>query len=455
LWNLDGRAMLGVVMGPARGGRKTADTLIKGSGGKGRAGSGAESIRPAVEPVDQGEIGTGGSSSVRRALDPRLCRQIAMKTLAPNLAQQPLAIERLVNEARLTARLEHPNIVPVHDLAINYGDRVYFTMRLVEGRTLSDMIDELDAQFDEAGRLHDLLQVFVKVCDAVAFAHNRGILHCDIKPENIMVGDYGAVYLMDWGVAAVTKPMVDDPTLPPAPVVHRRRGVRGTPEYMAPEQAEGRAEALDERTDVFGLGSVLYRILTGKPPYEGTTTEALAKARRCAFVSPLEMPQRTLPKGIVRIVLRAMAAKPEDRYPSVKDMRKEVDDFLRGSWHLPINVFAAGTTIVEEGAWGDAAYIIVKGTCEVSKRIGGKGTVLRQLGSGDVFGETAILSGNVRTATVRAIEDTTVRVVTRERLQEELGLDSWLAKFVLTLADRFRELDQKLGSGEDPPAKGR
>jgi serine/threonine-protein kinase len=439
-------------MGPTRG-RKTADTLVTGSGGPAGGGSGVS--RPtAADLVDQGEIGVGGTSSVRRALDPRLRRQIAVKTLAADLAQQPRAIERLIHEAQLTARLEHPNIVPVHDLAINYGERVYFTMRLVAGRTLSEMIDELDSQFDDAGRLHELLQVFLKVCDAVAFAHNRGIVHCDIKPENIMVGDYGAVYLMDWGVAAVTKKLVDDPGLPPVPRTARRRsGVRGTPEYMAPEQAEGRGKDLDERTDVFGLGTVLYRILTGKPPYEGSTVEAIAKARRCDFVSPLDMPERLLPKGIVRIVLRAMAAKPEDRYPSAKELRKDVDEFLRGGWHLPVGRFPKGTTIVEEGAFGDAAYIIVKGTCEVSKRIAGVSSVLRRLGPGDVFGEMAILSGNIRTATVRAIEDTTVRVVTRERLQEELGLDSWLAKFVLALADRFRELDQKLGGGEDRPGK--
>src|SRR3954453_11588240 len=107
------------------------------------------------------------------------------------------------------------------------------------------MIEELDSQFDDAGRLHELLQVFLKVCDAVAFAHNRGIIHCDIKPENIMVGDYGAVYLMDWGVAAVTKRMVEDPALPPVPGLGRPpSGLRGTPEYMAPEQAEGRAQDL-------------------------------------------------------------------------------------------------------------------------------------------------------------------------------------------------------------------
>jgi serine/threonine-protein kinase len=449
-------------MGRTRG-RKTADTLIKGSGtrtggdsgGGGSGGSGGSGgwVRPpSAELVDQGEIGTGGSSSVHRALDPKLRRQIAVKTLAPDLSQQPRAIERLVHEAQLTARLEHPNIVPVHDLAINYGDRVYFTMRLIEGRTLSDMIDELGAELDDTGRLHDLLGVFLKVCDAVAFAHNRGIVHCDIKPENIMVGDYGAVYLMDWGVAAITKTL-SDPALPPVVGAGRRRsGVRGTPEYMAPEQAEGRAQELDERTDVFGLGAVLYRILTGKPPYEGSTTEAIAKARRCAFVSPLEMPGWSLPKGIVRILLRAMAAKPDDRYPSAKDLRKDVDDFLRGGWHLPIKLFPAGTTIVEEGAWGDAAYIIVKGACEVTKRIAGTPSVLRRLGAGDVFGETAILSGNVRTASVRAIEDTTVRVVTRELLQQELGLDSWLGKFVLALADRFRELDRKLGDGPPPDA---
>src|SRR5262245_13895905 len=153
-------------MGPTRGGRKTAQTMVTGGG---RAGGAGRVPRPqAAELVDQGEIGVGGSSSVHRALDPRLRRQIALKTLAPDLAGQPRAIERLVHEAQLTARLEHPNIVPIHDLAINYGERVYFTMRLVSGRTLSEMIDELDSQFDDAGRLHELLQIFLKVCDAVA-----------------------------------------------------------------------------------------------------------------------------------------------------------------------------------------------------------------------------------------------------------------------------------------------
>jgi serine/threonine-protein kinase len=437
-------------MAPPRG-RKTVDTLVKGSGG--RASPRSNAIRAThVELVDQGEIGVGGSGSVRKALDPRLGRQIAVKMLAPGRAHR-VDIERLVHEAQLTAQLEHPNIVPVHDLAINYGERVYFTMRLIEGRTLSKMIEEFEAA-PPSEQLHDLLQVFLKVCDAAAFAHHRGIVHCDIKPENIMVGDYGEVYLVDWGVAAVTKRSAADLALPPLLLAARPpTGVRGTPEYMAPEQAEGRAHALDERTDVFGLGAVLYRILTGRPPYEGTTAEALSKARRCAYVSPLDIPGLSLPRGIVRIALRAMAARPEDRYPSAMELRKDVYDFLRGGWHLPAKHFPAGTAIVEEGAWGDAAYIIVSGTCEVSKVIDGARRVLRRLGPGEVFGETAILSGNVRTATVRALEDTTVKVVTRELLQQELGVDTWLGKFVLALADRFRELDKKLGGGEDRPRK--
>jgi serine/threonine-protein kinase len=399
--------------------------------------------------VDQGEIGTGGSGSVRRVLDRKLGRRVAMKTLAPGRVR-PSDIERLVQEARLTAQLEHSNIVPVHDLAINYGDHVYFTMRLVEGRTLSKMIEESAAQVDKFARLHDLLQVFLKVCDAAAFAHHRGVVHCDIKPENIMVGDYGEVYLVDWGVAGVAKKAVSDPALPPVQAGARRRtGVQGTPEYMAPEQAEGRGQSLDARTDVFGLGAVLYRILTGRPPYEGTTIEALAKARSCLYVSPSDIPGLLLPQGIVRIVLKAMAPNRADRYPSAQELRKDVHEFLRGGWNLPTKVFPAGTMIVAEGAWGDAAYIIVSGACEVSKLIGGSPRVLRRLGPGEVFGETAILSGNIRTATVKSIEPTTVKVVTRELLQEELGVDTWLGKFVLALADRFRELDHKLGLVED------
>ena len=403
------------------------------------------------ELQDRGEIGTGGTGTVRRMYDPTLRREIAMKTLAPG-RDRVAEIARLEDEARLTAQLEHSNIVPVHELNLERSGHPYFTMRLVDGRTFSKMIDDSRGESDKFGRLHDLLQVFVKVCDAAAFAHHRRIVHCDIKPENIMVGDYGEVYLVDWGVAEVVETSHPEP--PSISTGARKRsGVRGTPEYMAPEQADRRA-SIDARTDVFGLGAVLYRILTGRSPYEGTKKETLDKARRCEFISPLDIPGLSLPQRIIDIVLKAMAKRPEDRYPSAQELRKDVHDFLRGGWHLPSKVFRAGETIVEEGAWGDAAYIIVGGVCEVTKKIAGTPEVLRRLGPGEVFGETAILSGNVRTATVRAVEETTVKVVTRELLQEELGVDTWLGKFVLALADRFREMDQRFGAGAAPARNG-
>jgi serine/threonine-protein kinase len=228
------------------------------------------------------------------------------------------------------ARLDHPAILPVYDSRIDERGVAFFSMKLVNGETLEDTLTwaaslRLDPEF-----LRDLIEVFVKVCEGVAFAHGRGILHLDLKPSNVMVADFGRVYVIDWGVAL---PFVKGPFesgAAPVPVSNRGGLLVGTPHYMAPEQLNGMNEHLDERTDVFALGAILYQILTGEPPRD--------LERPIAFGAPLEItPPESIagdafvPGALSRIAMKAMSHDPADRYGSVDEMTREVRMFLARS----------------------------------------------------------------------------------------------------------------------------
>jgi hypothetical protein len=213
---------------------------------------------------------------------------------------------------------------------------------------------------------------------------------------------------------------------------------------MSPEQAEGLDARFSERTDVFGLGAILYTILTGESPWgAGSTTEVLARARACDVAFPEASPLH-LPPRLCRIAARAMARDPAERYPSAVALKKDVEAFLRGGFRFPTRDYPPGAAIVSEGERGDEAFVIEKGTCVVFKTLAGERKVLRHLGPASVFGETAALAGGTRTASVQAVDEVTVRVVTRQLLEENLGLGSWFGAFVVALAGRFREVDEQL-----------
>jgi serine/threonine-protein kinase len=400
--------------------------------------------------VDEGEIGRGGTATVRRALDPGLRRHVAVKTLADDLASSPRALRDFIQEAEITAQLEHPNIIPIHELAVGPG-RASFSMRLIRGQTLLQAINDWSQLPDDAEALYRILNVFLHVCDAVAFAHSRGVIHGDIKPANVMVGSYGEVYLVDWGIASLIPTATGEEPVSVSSERHTRSGVRGTPAFMAPEQAKGVLQAIDERTDVFGLGALLYFILCGRPPFEGMTSgETLTRARAGLYMDPERSERGKTMPALCRIVRRAMANAPDDRYASAVELQAEVRGFLNVGLHFPSRTFAPGTAIVREGDPGEEAFIITTGTCVVSKRDGQapgnqqeQQRELGRLGPGDVFGETAILSRTARTATVTAIDEVTVKIVTRGLIEERLGPSTWLGRFVLALADRYREADAR------------
>ena len=397
-------------------------------------------------------IGAGGMSHVHEARDRNLLRTAAIKLILPELSQDPVTRQRMIEEAQITAQLDHPNIPPVHEIGISPEGRLFFTMKRLTGRTLAQVLAEADETPRSEQDLYRLLQHFLKLCDAVSFAHSRGVIHRDLKPDNVMVGDFGEVYLMDWGIARVMdspeseapKEESEDEDKPP-----RRRTQRtatqdgkyvGTPSYMPPEQAHGRHGHTDQRSDIFALGGILYEILTGRPPYKASTTlEMLFLAADCDVAPAEEMVEWELPPRLCKVCRCALAKDPDQRYASVAEMTGEIDAFLQSGWQFPGETFSAGQVIVREGDRGDRAYIVTSGRCKVLKEVGGETAHIGIIGPGGVFGETAVFAEQPRNATVIAEEDTTVKVVTARHFTDDLGMGVWLSRFVKALAQRFDE----------------
>ena len=232
-------------------------------------------------------IAQGGMGAILEASDCKLGRTIAVKVMLSEAGCREEQKQRFIQEAAVLGRLEHPNIVPIHDLGLDSEGQLYYTMKLVKGVTLQQILDDLRKEKPEALQhytLDRLLTIFRKVCDALAFAHAQNIIHRDLKPENIMVGEFGEVLVMDWGIAKILDGSADIPVRSvPDPISGQESlrsstasptatvdgAVMGTPNYMSPEQAMGRVNEMDARSDIFSLGGILYCILTLRPPVEG------------------------------------------------------------------------------------------------------------------------------------------------------------------------------------------
>lgn len=430
-------------------GDRSPDDTISGTATVGYEGMAPCSARPSLLPCGVRYeiceiVGRGGMGFVRRVFDRVMLRDVAVKVLDPTHARPPW-LRRFVDEARINGQLEHPNIVPVHDLALDAAGDPYFTMKLVRGSSLDKWLSDPQRVPGSTARILDALEIFLHVCDAIAYAHSRGVLHRDLKPSNVMVGEFGEVYVMDWGVSKVFGPGIDVLGEDALEWVADRQddAIVGTLAYMAPEQSLG-GKACDVRTDVFGLGTILYEIVTGRLPYDDENpTTRLSRVRNCQYTPVREaLGDVVVSRRLVQIVEKAMAASPEDRYQTAAALRADVRDFLRGGLYLPTRTFEAGTRIVVEGEAGDTAYIIVRGECVAYKCIDGERRVLRRMGPGQVFGEMAILSNVPRTATVEALETVTAMEITRATLEGQL--DTWVGALFRSLAERFRELDAKV-----------
>ncbi|MHC4777178.1 MAG: WD40 repeat domain-containing serine/threonine protein kinase, partial [Planctomycetota bacterium] len=308
-------------------------------------------------------LGVGGMGEVMEATDPDLQRLVAIKTvLDPTHGGRR---DRFLKEAHITGQLEHPNIIPVYELGFEENSAPYMVMKKVKGRSLDEVLGSvsdtgsIDSEGEQSPKkggaalvaelpetpersLAWLLGVFVKVCEAVAFAHSRKIIHRDLKPENIMVGEFGEVLVMDWGLAkTIGKPdtvedllLITEEDWNPDGVARTLDGtVVGTPAYMPPEQADGRVEMLDERSDVYSLGAILYEILALSPPFEG---ETVYKILHDVLLGSLDRPSEKglapweVPRDLEAVVMKAMSRDPKRRYSTALELRDEVAAFFAG-----------------------------------------------------------------------------------------------------------------------------
>jgi WD40 repeat protein/serine/threonine protein kinase len=283
---------------------------------------------------------TGGIGRVWLAHDDNLGRDVALKELRPERSDNPALRERFLHEARITGQLEHPGIVPVYELVRSpAGQQPFYTMRLVKGRTLADTARDYHQKraVGQVGPLEHmaLLNAFVGVCHAIAYAHARGVIHRDLKGQNVVLGEYGEVIVLDWGFAkvldqpeeghdAVSFPIASE-TLPEQTLPGQ---VIGTPAYMAPEQAQGRRDLIDRRTDIYGLGAMLYEILTGQAPFiDPDSRELLRKVREEEPAPPRQVHPGASP-ALEAVCLRALAKKPADRYESASELARDVQRWL-------------------------------------------------------------------------------------------------------------------------------
>ena len=316
----------------------------------------------------------GGLGEVFVAFDVELQREVALKEIQGHHADRAGSRARFLLEAKVTGRLEHPGVVPVYGLGTYADGRPFYAMRFIKGDSLHDALQRFHLQYagkKDAGprglELRRLLSRFVDVCNAIAYAHSRGVLHRDLKPDNIMLGAYGETLVVDWGLAKTlgngSATGASEEALQPLPATDSAPSlfgaIIGTPQYMAPEQAAGRGDSLGPAADVYALGATLYHLLTGKRPFpDDDVTKVLRLVQSGAFPTPRET-LAAVPRPLEAVCLKAMALRPEDRYGSAKELAADVERWLAdepvGAWREP--------PVVRLRRWGRRHRTLVTSAC--------------------------------------------------------------------------------------------
>lgn len=292
------------------------------------------------------KLNEGGMKMIWEVEDRRTARTVAMAMIQKSRIASQDDINAFLYEARLTANLQHPSIIPIYDIALDESGNPYFTMKVLRGQTLAEVLEKLRKNDPNAKQQYSrtqLLNIMTRICDSMAYAHAKGVIHLDLKPENIILGKYGGVHVLDWGLSILMTR--SDESLPKHPdvkdplprylkeLVKGRKVVGGTPGYMAPEQAQGSKEEVDFRTDIYMLGALLYEMLTGHCPIEEKEIrKALQMTVRGEIMPPSQRaPKQKIPAALNAIIQKAMNLDRTQRYPSVSallyDLRQYQDGF--------------------------------------------------------------------------------------------------------------------------------
>lgn len=292
--------------------------------------------------IQVSNLGQGGNGKILLCIDAEIRRYVAMKVMLDHLKPSKIQQARFLEEIQITGQLEHPNIIPIHEVGVDITGNLYFTMKYITGKNLEIYLHDFYTNQNQQTQRQtevQMLTILIKICDAIKFAHAKGVIHRDIKPENIMIGDYGEVLMMDWGSAKVKGSQDVDITN----VVTIRKDTNvlntvdgtmiGTPIYMSPEQALGNINEYDIRTDIFGIGAVLYKMLTNEPPAKGEVEEDVLHD---VVYNPTPDPRKTdigahISREVKHICMKALARQKEDRYQTVEEMQKDITSYIQDS----------------------------------------------------------------------------------------------------------------------------
>lgn len=398
-------------------------------------------------------LGTGGFGEVQHCFDLQLNRGVARKVLLANAGElDERRVRLMLNEARLISYIDHPGVVPIYDIFTDVEGKLCYTMKVLEGENLEELL------LERANQHHSIplpfcLQVFTKLCETVASAHHKGVLHLDIKPSNVMIGRFGEVMLLDWGSAR----LYDSPRYTEFlaasgipwegnEIIDPIQGALGSVPNMPLEQMTLSRGLLTPAADVFAAGVLFYVMVGGTYPYWGTNTKEYAMAL-CSSKKPQELRhlRSDLPPQLSDICMKMIEVDADRRYSSFDEVLQDLQEASHAGSRFRVQTFAPGDILLREGEVGDFALQIVEGEVEISVEIEGTKKVVASCKQGEMIGELAIFSHQPRMATVTALTKTVTRVMTRDDIEKELEkLPPWISQMVRGLSDKFIDRHKKM-----------
>lgn len=412
-----------------------------------------DGLRGARREHNLGELGQGAVGVVDRVFDARLGRVVARKTLRSELLADENAVRTFVNEAKILGQLDHGAVIPIFDAYVNEDGAPVYTMREIAGVSLTRALQmKRSTGVCTPISLDRTLKIISQLCDAMSHAHDRGVLHLDLKPENIIVLPHDQVVLVDWGAARLydvekaAERLTDTDDLGRFLTLEEDEELLvGTPRYMSPEQTIERRSDLRPASDVFSLGVIFYQMLTGQLPFQATNLEEIMREVR--MTRPPE--PREVDLGIHgrlnSIVMRMLAKDVSDRYGSMEEVLLDLEEFRSTAAEFPIAEFAAGETLFAEGDDGDYAGVVVSGEVEIWTTADGERQVLGRVVEGEALGELALLRDANRSASATALSDTRIRMISGEALMSEVEkLSPWILAILSGVVERFVDRSDRL-----------
>lgn len=402
-------------------------------------------------------VGEGGFGSVSCSFDQNLYRATALKKLHRQFRDDQQQLQAILNEVRLISYLDHPGVIPIYDAFISPDGDFCYTMKLLEGDDLETVLIHLQDQ-GQRMPLARAVKLLNKLSETLAFVHDKGVLHLDIKPSNIMLGRYGEVCILDWGIAHLydatryqqyLKSFGKDQHIDK--IIHDRSNrIEGTIAFMSPEQTEQQRNQLTPASDIFSTGVVIYHALTGNLPFSDENLERFFYDLHQVEPPPLHEVRGDIPLRLSQICAKMLEKDVHKRYQSFHAVLKDLEDFSSAGQVSEQRLYQPGDVLIQEGEIGDQVFQIIDGLVEISVQKSGQKNILTTRGSGTIVGELSIFTKEPRSATVTALQPTTVKLLNETMIMEELEkLNPWIGHMIYQLSKRFLEQNQTIISLEE------